>query len=842
MIRHRILISVLALLAWAATTSMKAQDTMAAFIEKSGLGSNAQDARHKYTKEQPLIYEGAEDLWPYSLLNENGNPDGFNVDLIRLLLDKLNIPYDIKMKPLLEAFKDLKEGKSDLMIGLTAGFHEDYGHYSATSVTLFTQSVLSPKKNPTEIHNFHDLASHRVYVNDSSLCHHLMVDYGWGDNAIPTRNIAETIQKISIDEEGELVWNTLSLKWLLRKFQIDNLVITPINMPHGEYRFMSNDEHLLHLIDSIYAELNATDAITPLHNKWFYPERMEEKSTPKWVWYVGGSGLALLLLLLAFTLVYRMQARRITRRNNTLNRRLALVIETSEVHLWTYDVATAMFTWRNKNGQPAYTYTPKEFSQRYAPEDYQKLHDAIMRLTVQPKTASPEEEEENVSLHIQAKGTESGNERMHSFIIVLSVLERDKQGKPTVIIGLKKEVTDAIRQKQLTAERSLRYWTIFNTPLVGIILFDKDGRLQNINDKACDIYQCDRQEIMAAGNVTIYDMLSFDPTPIGQLDDMHATQFINIDRIPASKRHLPQAKLTGIICVEYNLMAVCDEEGEPFGIFAICRDVSSVRADYYKVQSEQDKIQQLTHENQEYERYIDRVLSESDVRMASYSPTTHMFTIYQSANKVQHALTQTRCMSLVDDRAKKLTMRLLAKMDSGEDTDIRADIQTTLRVKGGLPMRLQFRLKPKYDAKGNVVEYQGLCLDFSELRHIENAIAQKEAEVQEVDNAKTTFMKNMVQEIKEPMQTVMKAASALNPEKPSANETQLINSIQSNADNLLHLIENILFLSRLEAHMQEYNNTTNDLAPLFDIQCACGWDKYRNDKTRYIADNPTNPW
>ena len=99
-------------------------------------------------------------------------------------------------------------------------------------------------------------------------------------------------------------------------------------------------------------------------------------------------------------------------------------------------------------------------------------------------------------------------------------------------------------------------------------------------------------------------------------------------------------------------------------------------------------------------------------------------------------------------------------------------------------------------------------------------------------------MKNMVQEIKEPMQTVMKAANALNPEKPSANETQLIHSIQSNADNLLHLIENILFLSRLEAHMQEYNNTTNDLAPLFDIQCACGWDKYRNDKTRYIADNP----
>lgn len=46
-----------------------------------------------YTQEHPLVYEDVFDLWPYSFLNENGEPDGYNVDLIRMMLKELDIPY-----------------------------------------------------------------------------------------------------------------------------------------------------------------------------------------------------------------------------------------------------------------------------------------------------------------------------------------------------------------------------------------------------------------------------------------------------------------------------------------------------------------------------------------------------------------------------------------------------------------------------------------------------------------------------------------------------------------------------------------------------------------------------
>ena len=149
------------------------------------LGASAQtDGERIYTEENPLVYEDCRDLWPYAFLNEEGKPEGYNIALVDRLMSELNIPYVIKLKPRLETFRDLKEGKADLTLGLAAGFHDEYGRYGRQAITLFTQSVATAKGKPVEIKSFRDLGKPgiKVIVNDSSLCHHLMLDYGWEDH------------------------------------------------------------------------------------------------------------------------------------------------------------------------------------------------------------------------------------------------------------------------------------------------------------------------------------------------------------------------------------------------------------------------------------------------------------------------------------------------------------------------------------------------------------------------------------------------------------------------------------------------------------------------------------
>lgn len=115
------------------------------------------DSTRVYTEQNPLVYEDAWDLWPYAFLNDNGEPDGFNIDLIRLIMKELNIPYIIKLRPQQQAFEDLRDRKSDLMLGLAVGFHDQYGLYGNNAITLFTQSLAAPKGKPTDIKTFRDL-------------------------------------------------------------------------------------------------------------------------------------------------------------------------------------------------------------------------------------------------------------------------------------------------------------------------------------------------------------------------------------------------------------------------------------------------------------------------------------------------------------------------------------------------------------------------------------------------------------------------------------------------------------------------------------------------------------
>ena len=91
-----------------------------------GRMSAQSDSTRVFTPDHPLVYEDAWDLWPYAFLNEEGEPVGYNIDLLKIIFEELNIPYTVKLKPTQDALLDLKNGKADLMLGMDAHFHNEY--------------------------------------------------------------------------------------------------------------------------------------------------------------------------------------------------------------------------------------------------------------------------------------------------------------------------------------------------------------------------------------------------------------------------------------------------------------------------------------------------------------------------------------------------------------------------------------------------------------------------------------------------------------------------------------------------------------------------------------------
>ena len=804
-----------------------------AFLSLTTMAAKS-DSTRVYTEQNPLVYEDAWDLWPYAFFNDNGEPDGFNIDLIRLIMKELNIPYIIRLRPQQQAFEDLRDRKSDLMLGLAVGFHDQYGLYGNNAITLFTQSVAAPKHKPTEIKTFRDLGKEglKVIVNPNSMSYHLMIDYGWEENAIPETDLREVIQQVSAHEDGQIVWNTLSLKWLMNRYHIDNLQLTPVNMPHGEYKFMSNDQQLLDRLDEAYTKLYTADKITPLQDKWFYPERLKPER-PQWIWPTAGIALLLIVFAGAYAISYRIQSSRLNRLNLKRNRRLALILQTSHVRIWTYDILKDQFAWCNDNGQVAYTYSMEEFSQRYSPEDSARLKTALNRLAKGNKA----DQEEELTLSLRAKDLEGGDTDLRDYYIVLSVLRRDKEGKPTVIIGTKKDVTKESQHKRDEDDRALRYWSIFYTPIVGIMYFDKEGKIVNINPKACEMFRCEAEEIIAE-KASIRDILGIGDMSLESLDGFYATHIIDLDRIPDEERMVKSIKAKGKLYNEFKLMTVYDDSESLLGIFAFSRDITTLVSGIDQEQERQREISEVTGVLDHYGNAIDTTISDTDIRLVRYSPGSHTLTIYNGTDKIQHRLTQTRCMALVGEQSKRAAMRLLTDMDERADKVIEHRIQTALRAKGGSTLTLYFKLKPHYDKDGGVKEYLGLLRDISQLMDIQRQMAIETAKVQEVENTKNSFVKNMVQDIKAPMNTVVEYVSQIGEKAPTDNEEELCMGIAQNADYLLHLIDNILYLSRLEARMVDIKKEPCNFAEIFEEQCATGWMKYKNAETRYIIENP----
>jgi PAS domain-containing protein len=203
-----------------------------------------------------------------------------------------------------------------------------------------------------------------------------------------------------------------------------------------------------------------------------------------------------------------------------------------------------------------HTYQPEEFAQRYRQKDYQKLQDALNRLITQHRDKRGHVEEE-LTLELRAKDIEGGDHEWHDFVVVISVLQRDKKGKPSLIIGTKKDVTKKHRLKRLEDERTLRYWTIFYAPEGAIIEFDKDGYLHNINPKACELFQCDCDQIIKQ-HIHMNDFLHTSFSDLCQTDGYHTIQTYNENSI------------------EMQMKTVRQDDGQLLGIFAFCRQIVAI--------------------------------------------------------------------------------------------------------------------------------------------------------------------------------------------------------------------------------------------------------------------------
>ena len=780
-----------------------------------------QDSIIVYNQNKPLIYEDAWDLWPYVFLNTSGEPDGYNIDLLKLIFKELDIPYIIKLKPTLEAQSDLKNKQSDLMLRMDADFARSNSSYGQSIVQLFTHSIVVPKSKNMDIRNVNDLNGHRVIVHEGSFSHHYLLDHKINVQIEAYDDMRDAILKVSTENEGIILWNTMSLKWLIQKYQTDHLQLIPIDLPYGEYKFFSNDHHLLAQMDSVYNVLRANDRLTPIQNKWFYPER-KDTGIPDWIWQVIYALAIVAFFFLLYYIIYKVRERRMTKEIRKSNDRLSLIMETSHVSFWTYDVESQIFTVMDQHGRPERTYTSLEFSQRYKADGFNKLTNALKQVI--------SEEVPSVSINLLVWEANHADEP-RDFNLTLSVLRRNKQKKPSVIICSRNDITEDLARHRKVKDTMLRYQSIFNSAMIDMVAYDQDGYITEMNQKSLNALGISIETIREM-KIHVREVLGLKDFSIEDMDYIYLTQIYTKE----DKRSLNKLLKRDEMYYELQLMPVRGKQNELLGIFGTGRDVTETVHAYRQLKANTRQLQQINNEMTHYVKNIDYVLQVGGISMATYHLDTHTLTIYSEIGNARYALTQTRAISLVAEESKKQALRMLNKMENLATGSLHGEIKSIIRQKGQ-PLYLEFHFIPLYQ-RGEIKEYFGMCRDISELKAIETKLAKETVRAQEVEVIKNAFLRNMSYEIRTPLNSVVGFSELFELDHSPEDEAIFIDEIKRSSSSLLKLINDILFLSRLDAGMITITPKPLDFAAICVSRCEAVWNNMKQPGVEYIVRNP----
>lgn len=778
-----------------------------------------------YNDKRPLIYEDAWDLWPYVFLNENGEPDGYNIDLLKMIFKELDIPYEIRLRPTLEAQKDLKEHKSDLMLRMDADFARHNSSYGRTIVQIFTHSLVKPKGQAVNARNGKELSRYPVIVHDKSFSHYKLMESGWAKEIIPYDDMKEAIQNVSTENNGIILWNSMSLKWLMTKYHTDNLEIIPFDFPYGEYKFFANDHHLLNQLDSVYSILRANDRLTAIQNKWFYPER-QETGIPSWIWDMVKFFTILAVGILVYYTFFKIRERKMTQKINKENQRLSLIMKTSNVMFCTYNVSSQYFTVMDSSGHAERSYSLLEYSHRFDPNDFTNLTDGLRNVI----------EGKSETVTIQLKEYENNLIDSNNYTATLSVLRRDKHKRPSIIIIAKTDTTQDRMRQALIKESMLRYQSLFNSALVDMVYYDADGYISDMNTKSLSVIGVDNEEIRRR-KISLRDVLGMKDLDLDKFEYFYATQLY---KSPNDNRTLNKILGKDQLYYELQVMPIYDKFGNRIGFFGTGRNVTESANSYRKLKENSKKLQIVKDDVSTYVHNIDYVLSVGGISLVNYRLDTHTLTVYSEIGHEKYSLTQTRALAFVDSSSEKQALRVLNKMDNRQTGSIIVDVKTCIRRrKDRLPLHLQLNFVPTI-VDGEITEYFGLIRDISEIKAVEEKLAEESVRAQEVETVKNAFLHNMSHEIRTPLNTVVGFSELFEMEHSPEDEAVFINEIKENSASLLKLINDILFLSRLDAGMITLSPQPVDFASIFAGRCSSVWDNHKQPGVEYIVQSPYN--
>lgn len=543
--------------------------------------------------------------------------------------------------------------------------------------------------------------------------------------------------------------------------------------------------------------------------------------------YVVAALLITIAVSLFYNRLYIFREQELKKKQGSESQRLSIIMQAGRMNMWIYDTQTRHYKIISGDGHIVDEYNPISFAKMFDRDEFETMRSAIFDICEDKRLTD--------TVNISSHGAEKEDDRY--YIVHLSIAEKDSRGHVTQILGVQRDITAEQIKKTNTSKLMMRYHTVFNSSLVDMLYYDKNGLLTDLNDTACASFAIPDKEKLISEKHYFKENAFFNNIDFTKVDHVHMTSIIDIAEYDSTRHWATKSGKTGKVYYEASVNTVLNDDGELEGVYIAGRNISEMVDSFHKQQQGAITLKKAIKHIQEYIDNINYALRISGVRLVDYEPKTYTFTISNTIEKTQMQLSQLRCIRLAMPQYRRIVSSALNRMDHRTPHTIEHTIETEIRDAKKRQIALMFNMVPIKNKEDKVDHYFGLCREMTDMLETERLLAIETKKAQEAELLKESFLTNMSYEIRTPLNSVLGFAELFEMEHDEADETVFVEEIKRNTNLLLRLINDILYLSRIDADMVEFKHDEFDFAEYFDSYCQMGWTNVQPE-VRTSVENP----
>ena len=216
-----------------------------------------------------IIVGGDRDYPPYEFIDSNGKPAGYNVELTKAIAEVMGMQVEFRLGGWSEQLRDLKEGRIDLLQGISWSEQRAYSIAFTPPHTIVNHAIFARRETPP-VSSLPELKGKKVALHRDGIMYEELIRLGYGKDLIPTPTPADALRLLAAGQCDYAVVAIVPGMYIIRENNLSNLVPVARSVASQKYGYglrKGNDELLARITEGLLI-LKKTGQYDAIHTKW----------------------------------------------------------------------------------------------------------------------------------------------------------------------------------------------------------------------------------------------------------------------------------------------------------------------------------------------------------------------------------------------------------------------------------------------------------------------------------------------------------------------------------------------------------------------------------------------